>query len=327
MKITVNGKEIETSGSRPLIEVLRGIGIDIPSMCYAQGAAHEASCMVCMVKDVGAGRMIPSCATYPTEGMCIEIDTEEVNDMRRMALELLLSDHRADCVAPCTMVCPNGLDVAQVIFYYDRGQHGKALALLKAAGWTSANNLCEGCKHQCEKACRRRTVDESVKISEIIASVLSSQKEEDTEGNVVGTTRSGDVNEASPSRLGRYTDDEKDWLKGVYNQPSHCLHCSCEGREGCKLRRYAHEAGIRGSRYVVSSSLPVKLCQKVSGKLRFEPAKCIRCGLCVYNTDDGFTFYRRGFDMQVIIPEESKHNVKDEISKLCPTGALYIEQS
>ena len=60
------------------------------------------------------------------------------------------------------------------------------------------------------------------------------------------------------------------------------------------------------------------------GRMWFEPAKCIRCGLCVYNSENGFTFKNRGFGMQVVIPEESKTNVKEELAGLCPTGALYL---
>jgi ferredoxin len=57
-----------------------------------------------------------------------------------------------------------------------------------------------------------------------------------------------------------------------------------------------------------------------------EPAKCIRCGLCVYNSKNGFTFKDRGFGMQVIIPKENKTNVTEKLAELCPTGALYINQ-
>ena len=70
--------------------------------------------------------------------------------------------------------------------------------------------------------------------------------------------------------------------------------------------------------------LPVKEKIHVKGQMWFEPAKCIRCGLCVYNSENGFTFKNRGFGMQVVIPEESKTNVKKELGGLCPTGALYL---
>ena len=120
MKILVNGKEIEVSGQQPLIEELRKIGYDVPSLCYSSDDAHQASCMVCMVKNVANGQMIPSCSTFPQEGMSIETDTEEVLSLRKMSLELLLSDHRADCEAPCTIVSSSGIDVAQILLYYDK---------------------------------------------------------------------------------------------------------------------------------------------------------------------------------------------------------------
>ena len=41
--------------------------------------------------------------------------------------------------------------------------------------------------------------------------------------------------------------------------------------------------------------LPVKEKIHVKGRMWFEPAKCIRCGLCVYNSENGFTFKNRGW--------------------------------
>ena len=97
MKIIVNNKELDVSGQRVLLEELREAGYDVPSLCYAPDARHEPSCMVCMVRHENTNQMIPSCATYPTEGMRIDVDSDEVIALRRMGLELLLSDHRARC--------------------------------------------------------------------------------------------------------------------------------------------------------------------------------------------------------------------------------------
>jgi hypothetical protein len=45
----------------------------------------------------------------------------------------------------------------------------------------------------------------------------------------------------------------------------------------------------------------------------------------VYNSEDGFTFKDRGFEMQVVLPEESVGNVVEGLWKICPTQALYLE--
>jgi ferredoxin len=127
------------------------------------------------------------------------------------------------------------------------------------------------------------------------------------------------------SRIGRFTEKEKEWLKVSVTTDSTCLHCACSAQNDCKLRQYATESGITSSRYGVASDLPFKIKKHVIGRLWFEPAKCIRCGLCVYNTKDAFTFKGRGFNMQVVIPNESREHVSEDIAKLCPTGALYLE--
>ena len=127
------------------------------------------------------------------------------------------------------------------------------------------------------------------------------------------------------SRIGRFTEKEKEWLKVSVTTDSTCLHCACSAQNDCKLRQYATESGITSSRYGVASDLPFKIKKHVIGRLWFEPAKCIRCGLCVYNTNDAFTFKGRGFNMQVVIPNESREHVSEDIAELCPTGALYLE--
>ena len=59
-----------------------------------------------MVKLRGEGRLVPSCATAAVDGMDVESETDEVHRVRRAALELLLSDHLGDCLAPCQRTAP-----------------------------------------------------------------------------------------------------------------------------------------------------------------------------------------------------------------------------
>lgn len=322
MRITVDKKEIEVTGKRPLIEELRALGKDIPSLCYDREARHQASCMVCMVWDVRTEQMLPSCSTLPIEGMEIDTESEEVVSLRRMSLELLLSDHRADCEAPCTVVCPAHIDVAQILLYYDRGDKARARSLLLDACQADALP-CEGCKASCEKACRRRTVDEAVSIRGILKELAQDKSLPMTEAKSKAVTDKT----VFSSKLGRYTDEEKAWLREEYKGASRCLHCACEGRDKCRLREHATKAGIKAPRYGVSSLQPVKVQHSIGPRLCFEPAKCIRCGLCVYNSDDGFTFLGRGFKMQVTIPEENYCNAPEELARLCPTGALFISDN
>ena len=359
MIIRIDNKEVEVRADETLFQIARRLGKNIPSMCFVEGAKHHSSCMVCMVKNEESGQMIPSCSTYPVEGMQIDTESEEVKEMRRLALELLLSDHRADCEAPCSMVCPQHLDVEKMLYYWDEHRYDEARSLV-ASVLDLEHLACDDCKRSCEKACRRGTVDKHVEIVEIIHQLAAYEmknesltpdpspkgegsrmkneecrmKNEDYSTREQSKIHSSFGSEATilhssfkrfTSRIGRFTEKEKEWLKVSVTTDSTCLHCACSAQNDCKLRQYATESGITSTRYGVASDLPFKIKKHVIGRLWFEPAKCIRCGLCVYNTKDAFTFKGRGFNMQVVIPNESREHVSEDIAKLCPTGALYLE--
>ena len=319
MNITINNTLVEVLSGETLLETARRMGHTIPSLCYAKGAKHKSSCMVCAVKNMTTGQIMPSCTTYPVEGMHVETDSEEVKLVRSLSLELLLSDHRADCEAPCSVVCPKGLDIERMFTYYDAGQYETAYGMI--AGIFSLPEIdCDTCKAPCEKVCRRGSVDKAVSIRTVIKEIVgmfdiavsNNEKQEFKKDKNI-----------FQSKLGRFTEKEKSRLKETISSPSRCLHCACAGRADCKLRLYATAEKIKRSRYDASSTLPAMNKIHVVGNMWFEQAKCIRCGLCVYNSENGFTFKDRGFGMQVVIPEENRSNVSEKLAKLCPTGALY----
>lgn len=319
MQITIDNKNIEVINGETILEAAARLGIEIPSMCYAKDAIHKSSCMVCAVKNKANGQIIPSCTTMPVPGMDIESESSEVKHIRQMSLELLLSDHRADCEAPCTMVCPKGLDIEQMLYYYDKKQYSRACQFIKGAF-----NLpilgCDDCKVPCEKVCRRGTIDQPVSIRKIIKEIVGQVDYSQLE--VVGTVTPD--KKKFQSKLGRFTEIEKQSLKISVESESRCLHCACAGKSGCKLRIFAHQTEARQSFYSTPSVIQAMQRIRVNENMWFEPAKCIRCGLCIYNSNNGFSFKDRGFGMQVFLPDENRGNVSVELTYLCPTGALYL---
>lgn len=322
MNIILNNKTIDVLDGETILEAARRAGNKIPSLCYAKDAKHQSSCMVCAVKNLANGQIIPSCTTYPTEGMQIETESEEVRLIQTLSLELLLSDHRADCEAPCSKVCPKGLDVERMLVYYDAENYKKAHQTI-ASVFALPEIGCDDCKAPCEKACRRGTIDKSVQIRKIIREVALMFTQEQT--NEIIPVSKPDKN-TFQSLLGRFSEQEKERLKETVTTTSRCLHCACAGKSDCRLRIYATNQGIKRPRYDASSLLPVMHKIRIKDNMWFEQVKCIRCGLCVYNSENGFTFKDRGFGMQVVLPEENRANVKEELAKLCPTGALYLSE-
>ena len=77
--------------------------------CRASSRPRRASSAPCRSKD--GATLSPSCAMPVADGMVVDTDSDDVRGARRMALELLLSDHAGECVAPCAARCPAGLDI------------------------------------------------------------------------------------------------------------------------------------------------------------------------------------------------------------------------
>ena len=92
VKIKIDNKAVEVAEGSVLMEVIRDMGIDVPSMCYLKDEEHFTSCMVCVVKERKSGKIMPSCSMETTEGMDIISSDEEVMEARKSALDLLLSE-------------------------------------------------------------------------------------------------------------------------------------------------------------------------------------------------------------------------------------------
>ncbi|HSL86596.1 MAG TPA: 2Fe-2S iron-sulfur cluster-binding protein, partial [Bacteroidales bacterium] len=111
LKIKIDNTEYEVSEGSTILEASRKAGIRIPTLCHKDGVSHYTSCMVCMVKDRRSGNFTPSCSALVQDGMDIVTTGEDITVIRKKAVELLLAEHRAECEAPCRIVCPAGYNI------------------------------------------------------------------------------------------------------------------------------------------------------------------------------------------------------------------------
>ncbi len=160
-KLTIDGRDVEVPEGATLLGAARALGIDVPTLCFVEGRAPSTSCMACLVK-VG-GRLVPSCATPARDGLVVESETDEVRAARRAAIELLLSDHAGDCVAPCQLTCPARMDIPLMTRLIATGRMREAIVTVKET-IALPGVLGRVCPAPCEKACRRGRVDEPVSI-------------------------------------------------------------------------------------------------------------------------------------------------------------------
>lgn len=166
IKLRIDNIKIEVPEGTSVLEAARKAGIDIPSMCYLKAYENSPSCMVCLVKDNKSGELKPSCVLPAVNDMDLISEDEEVINARRKALELLLSDHVGDCEAPCRRACPAFMNIPVMNRLIASGNYSESLKIVKEE---IALPLVLGyiCPAPCEKACRRKQVDDPVSICQL----------------------------------------------------------------------------------------------------------------------------------------------------------------
>ncbi|MDR2232438.1 MAG: (2Fe-2S)-binding protein [Tannerella sp.] len=123
------------------------------------------------------------------------------------------------------------------------------------------------------------------------------------------------------------SDDIKDLRKASLELlfSDHMAVCKepCNVKE-CKLRLVGIEHRAKWNRHTRYSGVKKVEIQHIRDNLYFDVSKCFRCGLCVYNSNNGFTFKNRGFGMEVVLPKENYGNVDESHAALCPAQAIYV---
>jgi ferredoxin len=163
LKIKLNNATIQVAEGTKLLEAAAREGITIPAMCMNGELEHFTSCMVCLVKDQNTGKLIPSCSAKVADGMDIITMDDEIAEARKIALELLLSEHIGDCEAPCRIACPAFMDIPQMNRLIASGHTRQALEVVYRDIALPAV-LGRICPAPCENACKRKPIDEPVAI-------------------------------------------------------------------------------------------------------------------------------------------------------------------
>jgi len=211
-KITlkINGTEIEATPGKTILEVVQENELDdIPTLCHSQELEPYGSCFICVVEVKGRGNLVPACATRIVPDMEVETRNKRIEASRKTALELLLSNHYADCVSPCMEGCPAGVDAQGYIALSAMGKYQKAVDLIRERNPLPA--VCgRVCVRKCEDECRRMDIDAPVAINNIKRYVSDSPGAYATEpecapdtGRTVGIIGSGPAGLTAAWFLGR----------------------------------------------------------------------------------------------------------------------------
>lgn len=97
IKIIIDGKEIETSEGKTVLQAARENGIKIPALCYHPDLKIKSNCRLCLVEIKGERGMVPSCRVQVKEGMEITTGSEKIDRARKINLELIFAQHFEEC--------------------------------------------------------------------------------------------------------------------------------------------------------------------------------------------------------------------------------------
>ncbi len=164
--VTIDDHKIEVPEGATILDAAEKRGVEIPTLCYLKGYDPSTSCLVCIVKNRQTGQFVTSCSTKAIDGMELDSGTDEVRSMRRTALELILSEHVGDCLAPCFFACPARMDIPLMLRQIGEKDLPDAIATIKHDIALPAV-LGRVCSKPCEKGCRRKDADDPVAVCEL----------------------------------------------------------------------------------------------------------------------------------------------------------------
>jgi len=161
--LTIDNRLVQVPDGATILDAADALGIYIPTLCHVKGCSPSTSCMVCVVQVEGVSSLAPACGALAMPQMRVTTDSDIIRAARKTAVELLLSDHTGDCIAPCQIGCPAGMDIPQMLRHIAAGDDRAAIAVVKRDIPLPAI-LGRICPAPCEKVCHRGKIDQPVAI-------------------------------------------------------------------------------------------------------------------------------------------------------------------
>ncbi|MDN3631191.1 formate dehydrogenase subunit alpha [Vibrio lentus] len=165
IQIVIDGKYRIVEQGQTVLEAAKTCGLEIPSLCGLNKTADKVPCDLCVVEVDGVG-VTRSCELEVSDGLNITTQSKQLTNHRQEALNRIMTDHYADCEAPCQTACPAGVDIQSYLHHIAQNDHIKAIEVIKK---TLPMPLSIGrvCPAFCETECRRNLVDESIAIRQL----------------------------------------------------------------------------------------------------------------------------------------------------------------
>ena len=97
INLKIDGKDVTAVKGSTVLEAALKSGIYIPHLCHHPNLRPMAACRLCVVEIEGIEGIKTSCTTPAEEGMVIKTKSPNIDKIRFVAMELMLSNHPLDC--------------------------------------------------------------------------------------------------------------------------------------------------------------------------------------------------------------------------------------
>lgn len=99
VNLKINNIPVSVPQGTTILEAAKVAGVKIPTLCYMKEINAIGACRVCVVEVKNARSLVAACVYPVSEGMEVKTNTKRVLDSRRTTVELLLSNHKRECLS------------------------------------------------------------------------------------------------------------------------------------------------------------------------------------------------------------------------------------
>ncbi|MFM8250040.1 MAG: bidirectional hydrogenase complex protein HoxU [Planctomycetota bacterium] len=95
--LTIDDQTVTGRAGQSVLEVARGAGIEIPTLCYLDGLSVHGGCRLCLIEIDGTARPVAACAQTALPGMVVRTQTKQLQADRRTVIEMLFAERNHIC--------------------------------------------------------------------------------------------------------------------------------------------------------------------------------------------------------------------------------------
>ena len=97
LTLQVDGVDVAAPEGATILQAVRAAGASVPLLCHLDGLTPVGACRLCLVEIGGSSKLLPACTTPAAEGMEVSTSSEQLQQFRRMAVELFFAEGNHVC--------------------------------------------------------------------------------------------------------------------------------------------------------------------------------------------------------------------------------------